>query len=46
MADIPYTKSLRDDIRFDTELCGQPFTFLSTWGIFSRVKLMTARICC
>jgi 16S rRNA G1207 methylase RsmC len=35
MADIPYTKSLRDDIRFDTELCGERFTFLSTWGIFS-----------
>ncbi|MEN9501852.1 MAG: hypothetical protein RI964_1137 [Pseudomonadota bacterium] len=35
MADIPYTQSLRDDIRFDTELCGHRFTFLSTWGIFS-----------
>ena len=35
MADIPYTQSLRDDIRFDAELCGHPFTFSSTWGIFS-----------
>ncbi len=35
MADIPYAQSLRDDIRFDAELCGHPFTFLSTWGIFS-----------
>lgn len=35
MADIPYTHKLREDIRFETELCGHPFTFLSTWGIFS-----------
>jgi len=35
MADIPYTKSLRDDIRFEAYLCGHPFTLLSTWGIFS-----------
>lgn len=46
MADIPYTKDLRNDIRFETELCGHKFTFLSTWGIFSRAKLMTALICC
>ena len=35
MADIPYTKDLRNDIRFETELCGHKLTFLSTWGIFS-----------
>ncbi|MBJ6608895.1 MAG: methyltransferase [Candidatus Thiothrix moscowensis] len=35
MADIPYTGKLREDLRFDTELCGHTFTFLSTWGIFS-----------
>lgn len=35
MADIPYTATLREDLRFDAELCGQHFTFLSTWGIFS-----------
>ncbi len=35
MADIPYTAKLREDLRFDAELCGHGFTFLSTWGIFS-----------
>lgn len=35
MADIPYTQSLHDDIRFETELCGQTLQFASTWGIFS-----------
>lgn len=35
MADIPYTDKLREDIRLEAELCGQHFTFLSTWGIFS-----------
>lgn len=35
MADIPYSKNLREDIRFETVLCGHKFTFLSTWGIFS-----------
>lgn len=35
MADIPYTDKLREDIRFEAELCGHPFTFLSTWGTFS-----------
>lgn len=35
MADIPYTQSLHDDIRFEAELCGQTLQFASTWGIFS-----------
>ena len=35
MADIPYTQSLHDDIRFETELCGQKLQLASTWGIFS-----------
>ncbi|MEB4593504.1 methyltransferase [Candidatus Thiothrix sp. Deng01] len=35
MADIPYTDKLREDLRLEAELCGQHFTFLSTWGIFS-----------
>lgn len=35
MADIPYTERLRDDIRFEAILGEHPFTFLSTWGIFS-----------
>lgn len=35
MADIPYTKDLRNDIRFEAVLGGHRFTFLSTWGIFS-----------
>ena len=35
MADIPYTQSLHDDIRFEAELCGQKLQFASTWGIFS-----------
>ncbi|MFO7603102.1 MAG: methyltransferase, partial [Gammaproteobacteria bacterium] len=26
---------LRQDIVFSTTLCGMPFTFHSTWGIFS-----------
>ena len=35
MADIPYAQNLRDDIRFQAQLCGHDFTLLSTWGIFS-----------
>lgn len=35
MTDSNYLKEIRQDIRFEAELCGQPFTFLSTWGIFS-----------
>lgn len=35
MADSNYLKEIRQDIRFEAELCGQLFTFLSTWGIFS-----------
>lgn len=35
MTDSNYLKEIRQDIRFEAELCGQTFTFLSTWGIFS-----------
>lgn len=35
MADIPYTDKLREDIRFDAELCGHHFNFQATWGTFS-----------
>ncbi len=35
MMDSNYLKEIRQDIRFEAELCGQTFTFLSTWGIFS-----------
>lgn len=30
-----YLKEIRQDIRFDAELCGHHFQFSSTWGIFS-----------
>ncbi|WP_020559068.1 class I SAM-dependent methyltransferase [Thiofilum flexile] len=30
-----YLTEIRQDIRFEAELCGYPFKFLSTWGIFS-----------
>lgn len=35
MTDSHYLREIRQDIRFDAELCGYPFSFLSTWGIFS-----------
>lgn len=35
MTDNNYLREIRQDIRFETELCGHKFTFLSTWGIFS-----------
>lgn len=35
MTDNNYLREIRQDIRFETELCGHQFTFLSTWGIFS-----------
>lgn len=35
MTDSNYLKEIRQDIRFEAELCGQSFTFLSTWGVFS-----------
>ncbi len=35
MTDSHYLREIRQDIRFDAELCGHPFSFLSTWGIFS-----------
>lgn len=35
MADIPYTAKLREDIQFGLTLHGHPFTFRSTWGLFS-----------
>jgi 16S rRNA G1207 methylase RsmC len=35
MADSNYLREIRQDIRFEAELCGHPFTLLSTWGIFS-----------
>ncbi|MFZ1344903.1 class I SAM-dependent methyltransferase [Thiothrix eikelboomii] len=35
MTDSNYLREIRQDIRFEAELCGQPFSFLSTWGIFS-----------
>lgn len=35
MTDSNYLREIRQDIRFETELCGHRFTFLSTWGIFS-----------
>lgn len=30
-----YIQSLREDIVFNETLCGHPFTFHSTWGLFS-----------
>lgn len=30
-----YLKEIRQDIRFNAELCGHNFQFISTWGIFS-----------
>ncbi len=30
-----YLREIRQDIRFNAELCGHTFSFLSTWGIFS-----------
>ncbi len=35
MTDLSYLQEIRQDIRFEAELCGHPFTFTSTWGIFS-----------
>lgn len=35
MTDNAYLREIRQDIRFDAELCGHSFSFLSTWGIFS-----------
>lgn len=35
MADHNHLRNLREDIRFQAELCGHSFTFTSTWGIFS-----------
>ncbi|TXH68946.1 MAG: methyltransferase domain-containing protein [Thiothrix sp.] len=35
MADSNYLREIRQDIRFEAQLCGHAFTFLSTWGIFS-----------
>ncbi|SKA88756.1 Methyltransferase small domain-containing protein [Thiothrix eikelboomii] len=35
MTDSNYLREIRQDIRFEAELCGQTFSFLSTWGIFS-----------
>lgn len=35
MTDSNYLREIRQDIRFEAELCGQHFSFLSTWGIFS-----------
>lgn len=35
MTDNAYLREIRQDIRFDAELCGHFFSFLSTWGIFS-----------
>lgn len=35
MADQYHQQTIREDIRFQAELCGHPFTFTSTWGIFS-----------
>ena len=35
MADTSYLDSIRKDLNFEAELCGQPLRFLSTWGIFS-----------
>ncbi|PIE00044.1 MAG: methyltransferase [Thiothrix nivea] len=33
--DSSYLQQIRQDLRFEAELCGQPLQFLSTWGIFS-----------
>lgn len=33
--DSGYLQQIRQDLRFETELCGQRLQFLSTWGIFS-----------
>ena len=30
-----YLTEIRQDIRFEVELCGHPLKFLSTWGVFS-----------
>lgn len=35
MTDSNYLREIRQDIRFEAELCGHTFTFRSTWGIFS-----------
>ena len=35
MADQYHQQTIREDIRFQAELCGHPFTFTSTWGIVS-----------
>ncbi|HMT92376.1 methyltransferase [uncultured Thiothrix sp.] len=35
MTNSNYLREIRQDIRFETELCEHKFTFLSTWGIFS-----------
>lgn len=35
MTNSQYLRKIRQDIRFEAELCGHPFSFLSTWGIFS-----------
>ncbi|MGB1255790.1 MAG: class I SAM-dependent methyltransferase [Thiolinea sp.] len=35
MSDNKYLQDIRQDLRFNAELCGHNLTFTSTWGIFS-----------
>ncbi|MCB1638760.1 MAG: methyltransferase, partial [Thiothrix sp.] len=35
MTETAHLRQMRQDIRFETELCGHSFRFITTWGIFS-----------